>query len=75
MKYYRNQVHGHNTTMEIPDAEFNYLWREISDALLRIAEGISHEKRNEWKERIEKFLCAPLTPGRGAMCSGTPQLV
>ena len=62
MKYYRNQVYGHNTTMEIPDAEFNYLWREISDALLRIAEGISHAKRDEWKERIEKFLCAPLTP-------------
>ena len=48
--------------MEISDAEFVDLWREISEALLRIAGSISHEERDEWKERIEKFLCGPLTP-------------
>ena len=48
--------------MEVPDAEFVDLWREISEALLRIAASISHDKRDEWKERIEKFLCDPLTP-------------
>ena len=48
--------------MEISDAEFVDLWREVSEALLRIASSISHDKRDEWKERIEKFLCDPLTP-------------
>ena len=62
IKYYRNQVYGHNITMEIRDAEFNDLWRDISEALLRIAASISHEKRDEWKERMAKFLYDPLTP-------------
>ena len=48
--------------MEMTDAEFDDLWREISEALLRIAASISHEKRDEWKEKIAKFLCDPLTP-------------
>ena len=62
IKHYRNHVYGHSSTMEISDAEFVDLWREISEALLRIAGSISHDKRDEWKERIEKFRCDPLTP-------------
>ena len=62
IKHYRNHVYGHSSTTEISDAEFVDLWREISEALLRIAGSISHEERDEWKERIEKFLCGPLTP-------------
>ena len=62
VKYYRNEVYGHRSTMEISDSEFVDLWREISEALLRIAAGISHVKRDEWKEAIEKFLNDPLTP-------------
>ena len=48
--------------MEISDAEFEDLWREISQALLRIAAGISHDARDEWKKAIVKFLHDPLTP-------------
>lgn len=64
IKYYRNEVYGHSRTMEITDAQFVCLWREISEAMLRIAAGISHEKRNEWKESIDVFKqhSAPLTP-------------
>ena len=62
VKYYRNEVYGHSSTMEISDAEFEDLWREISQALLRIAAGISHDKRDEWKKAIDKFLHEPLTP-------------
>jgi len=64
VKYYRNEVYGHSKTMEITDADFVNLWREISEALLRIAAGISHEKRDEWKKSIDQFKqhAAPLTP-------------
>ena len=63
IKYYRNSIYGHNQTMEIPDAEFVDLWREISEALVRIAGTLSNAKRDEWKKSIEKFLHDPLTPG------------
>ena len=62
VKYYRNEVYGHSKTMEIPDDEFVNLWREISEALLRIAANISHGKRDEWKRSIDRFLHDPLTP-------------
>ena len=62
VKYYRNEAYGHRSTMEISDPEFVGLWREISQALLRIAAGISHDKRDEWKKAIDKFLHDPLTP-------------
>ena len=62
IKYYRNNIYGHNKTMEISDAEFVDLWREISDALLRIAGSFSSAKRDEWKDSIDKFLRDPLTP-------------
>ena len=48
--------------MEIPEDRFVALWREISEALLRIAANISHEKRDEWKKSIDSFLRDPLTP-------------
>lgn len=62
IKWYRNNVYGHSQNMEIPNAEFVDLWRKISEALLRIAASISLEKRNHWKNAIEKFLHEPLTP-------------
>ena len=48
--------------MAISDAEFVDLWREISEALLRILGHFSSTKRDEWKESIDKFLYDPLTP-------------
>ena len=48
--------------MEVTDADFEKLWMEISDTLLRIAGGISSAKKDEWKEAIEKFFHEPLTP-------------
>jgi len=64
IKYYRNEVYGHSQTMELTDAEFDYLWREIREAFLRIAARKSPEKRNEWEENIDAFKqnAAPLTP-------------
>ena len=62
VKYHRNDVYGHSKTMDVSDTEFVDLWREISEALLRIAAGISHDKRDEWKKAIDKFLHDPLTP-------------
>ena len=62
IKYYRNEVYGHSKTMEITDTEFNNLWGKISEALIRIATGISLEKRDEWKKSIDDYLVKPLTP-------------
>ncbi len=62
IKYYRNAVYGHvSQNMEITDDEFPQLWREISDALIRIAAQISPVKKTEWQEAIDNFLRDPLT--------------
>ena len=62
IKFYRNKIYGHNHSMEITNADFEKLWMEISEALLRIASSISSAKRDEWKKSIEKFFFEPLTP-------------
>ena len=62
IKFYRNKIYGHNHSMEISNADFEKLWMEISEALLRIPGGISSAKRDEWKKAIEKFFREPLTP-------------
>ena len=62
IKFYRNKIYGHNHSMEILNADFEKLWMEISEALLRIAGRISSAKRDEWKKSIEKFFHEPLTP-------------
>ena len=62
IKYYRNEIYGHRPTMEISDSDFTRLWKEISEALLRIATNISPAKRNEWEKSIDDFLRNPLTP-------------
>ena len=37
------------------------LWKEISDALVRIARQISPKTKTEWQVAIDKFLKDPLT--------------
>ena len=62
IKYYRNSLYGHvNENMEISDDEFLVYWREISEALVRIAGQISLAKAKEWKNAIDTFLKDPLT--------------
>ena len=62
IKYYRNSIYGHVCqAMEITDDKFPSLWQKISEALVRIAGQISHSKRTEWQEAIDKFLNDPLT--------------
>ena len=62
IKFYRNTIYGHNHSMEITNADFEKLWTEISEALLRIAGRISSSKRDEWKKSIENLSRDPLTP-------------
>ena len=62
IRIYRNKIYGHNHTMEVTDADFEKLWMEISEALLRLASNISSAKRDGWKNSIEKFFHEPLTP-------------
>ena len=62
IKYYRNSLYGHvNENMEISDDELLVYWREISEALVRIAGQISLAKAKEWKNAIDTFLKDPLT--------------
>ena len=60
IKFYRNKNYGPSHSME--NADFENLWMEISEALLRIAGRISSAKRDEWKKSIETFFYEPLTP-------------
>ena len=62
IRIYRNEIYGLNHRMEITNADFEKLWREISETLLRIASNISSVKRDEWKKSIETFFHEPLTP-------------
>ena len=62
IRIYRNTIYGHNHSMEMKNADFEKLWMEISEALLRIASSISSAKRDEWKKSIESFFHEPLTP-------------
>ena len=62
IRIYRNEIYGHNHSMEITDADFKKLWEKISEALLRIAGGVSSAKRDEWKKSIESFFHDPLSP-------------
>ena len=62
VKFYRNTIYGHNHRIEITNADFEKLWMEISEALLRIADRISRAKRDEWKKSIENLFRDPLTP-------------
>jgi len=62
IKYYRNKVYGHvNQSMEITDNEFLSLWRNLSEALARIAGHISPSRKQEWELAIFNFLRNPLT--------------
>ena len=62
IRSYRNTIYGRYSSIEITNADFEKLWRGISEALLRIASSISSAKRDEWKKAIEKFFHEPLTP-------------
>ncbi|KAM7444503.1 hypothetical protein ABFA07_006900 [Porites harrisoni] len=41
IRCYRNKIYSHDRRMEVTDTDFEKLWIEISDALLRIAASIS----------------------------------
>lgn len=57
MEYYCISVYHEKMT----DASFNYLWRAISEAFLRIASSISSEKRSEWEIFIDELLQDPVS--------------
>ncbi|XP_046858502.1 uncharacterized protein LOC124451946 [Xenia sp. Carnegie-2017] len=48
IKFYRNEVYGHITTTSLKDSEFEYLWQEISKALVGL--GIQQTEIDELKE-------------------------
>ena len=63
VKFYGNTVYAHvDGAMEISDDQFNDLWAEISEALVRLANHISGEKGLEWQQAIAKLQSDPLTP-------------
>ena len=62
IKYFRNSIYGHvNENIEISDDEFLVYWKEISEALARVAGQISPAKAKEWQNAIDTFLKDPLT--------------
>ena len=62
IKEYRNKIcHGY-PEMEMGDTEFNSLWNDIQEALVRLAGSISHSAQSAWERLIAKLLTDPLTP-------------
>ena len=62
LKYYRNSIYGHvGERMEIKEEEFQKLWKDISEAIVRLASHLSLAKKQEWESAIKGFLTAPLT--------------
>lgn len=62
IKNHRNTLYAHvKGTMEIKNDEFQSIWNEIQDALIRIAGKLSHSKEEEWKASIHELLTSPLT--------------
>ena len=61
IRFYRNKIYGHNHSMKVPNADFENLWLEIREALLRIAGHFSNANRDEWEESIQNFFHDPLT--------------
>ena len=61
IKNFRNTVYGHVQHMEITDDDFNVLWDDIKQTLLRIAGQISPATKSNWHEAINNLLTAPLT--------------
>ena len=63
MRLHRNEIYGHvDESMEIDDATFQVLWKDISECLLRMAANVSLTLKTEWKNTISKFKTQPLTP-------------
>ena len=62
IKQYRNKIFHDYSDMEMDDTEFNSLWNDIREALLRLARSISPSTRSAWERAIEKLYTAPLTP-------------
>ncbi|XP_046857559.1 uncharacterized protein LOC124450952 [Xenia sp. Carnegie-2017] len=48
IKFYRNKVYGHITTTSVDDSKFEYLWQEISKALVGL--GIQETEIDELKK-------------------------
>ena len=62
LKYYRNSTYGHvDEKMEIKNEQFQQLWKNISEAIIRLAWHLSYAKKKEWEDAIDDFLTAPLT--------------
>ena len=61
IKNFRNTVYGHVQHMEITDDDFNVLWDDIKQTLLRIAGQISSATKSNWHKAINNLLTAPLT--------------
>ena len=61
IKYYRNSIYGHKQNMEISNEEFKRLWKEVREALVRLAKSIGPEKETQWIKAINDFLTDPLT--------------
>ena len=61
IKCYRNSIYGHKQDMEISNEEFEQLWQEVSEALVRLAKSISTEKETQWTEAINDFKRDALT--------------
>lgn len=62
IKEYRNKICHNYSEMEMGDTEFNSLWNDIQEVLVRLAGSISPSAQSAWERLTEKLLTDPLTP-------------
>ena len=61
VKFYRNTIYGHSSSMELDHASFKGLWKDIKAVMLRIAQSISLAVKTQWEKTVESFETKPLT--------------
>ena len=63
IKFYRNSVYAHDTSMAVSCEDFYDLWRNISDALIRIASHVSQSYKSNMQARIGQLMHEPMDQG------------
>ena len=58
---YRREIYAHAAELKLDTAEFEWLWHDISAAMIRLAKQISTAEETKWKGLVERFRIGPVT--------------
>ena len=61
IRIHRNEAVAHAAEMKLEAAEFERIWNEISEAMIRLAKRISTAEETKWKALVEEYRSGPVT--------------